>query len=97
MAAHKKITGGTIGERVNRLEQYYLMDLERTIANNKPYYWKGNRHGYTDILQHAGLFSKDFAEKLVKQDFDKTTIMISVKTILKVLGKDIRQHEGITS
>ena len=77
------------------LAHYYLMDIERTIANSKPYFWKGNRHGYTDSLQHAGLFSKDFAEKLVKQDFDKTTIMISEKTVSTILGKDLKHHEGI--
>jgi hypothetical protein len=78
------------------MADYYLLDLERTIGNGKPYFWKGNRHGYTDSLQHAGLFTKEFAEKLVKQDIDKRTVMISSSMIAKILGKDLKQHEGIT-
>ena len=76
---------------------YYLLDLERTIANHKPYYWKGNRHGYTDSLQHAGLFAESFAKRLVKQDLDDTTVMISAYTMERIFGKDLKQHEGITS
>ena len=77
--------------------QFFLMDLERTIANKVPYYWKGNRHGYTDSLEHAGIFSQEFAEKLVQQDFDKRTIMIDVYQVFKILGKDMKQHEGSTT
>lgn len=76
---------------------FYLLDLERTIAHSMPYYWKGNRHGYTSSLEHAGLFSKDFAEKLVKQDIDKTTVMIDQEKVFKILGKDMKQHEGSTN
>lgn len=76
---------------------YYLLDLERTIAFGKPYYWKGNRHGYTDQIEHAGLFAASFAIKLVKQDMDQRTVMISEKTIARILGKDLKQHEGITT
>jgi hypothetical protein len=76
---------------------YYLMDLERTIANSKPFFWKGNRHGYTDLLQHAGLFSESFATKLVKQDLDQRTVMINEKTVEGILGKDLKQHAGSTA
>lgn len=74
---------------------FYLMDLERTIANRIPYYWKGNRHGYTPNIELAGLFAQEFAEKIVKQDFDSLTILIRQDSVFKILGKDLKQHEGI--
>jgi hypothetical protein len=74
---------------------FYLMDLERTIANNVPYFWNGNKHGYTSSLKHAGLFTKEIAEQIVADDFDKRTIMISEEQIFKILGKDLKSHEGI--
>ena len=76
---------------------YYLLDLERTLANSKPYFWKGNRHGYTDALQFAGLFPKNFAEKICKQDYYKHTVMIPESLIERILGTDLRQHEGIST
>ena len=96
MASDKEISAAILGRGEN-MGLYYLMDLERTIANRMPYDWKGNRHGYTSSLEHAGLFSRDFAEKLVKQDFDKRTIMISQQQVFKILGKDMKQHEGSTT
>jgi len=74
---------------------FYLLDLERTIGNGVPYYWKGNRHGYTHLIEKAGLFSRDFAEKIVKQDFDKRTIMIPREIALEILGE--KQYEGSTN
>lgn len=75
---------------------YYLLDLERTIAHGRPYFWKGNKHGYTDAIQFAGRFPKDFAEKIVKQDFYKHTVMIPETLITKILGIDLKQHEGVS-
>lgn len=72
------------------------MDLERTIASGIPYYWKGNRHGYTPNIQFAGLFAQEFAEKIARQDFDNLTILIRQDSVSKILGKDLKQHEGIT-
>jgi hypothetical protein len=76
--------------------EYYLLDLERTIANGRPYFWNGNRHGYTTSLEHAGLFSDWIAEEIVKGDYDKRTVMISTEQVSKILGKDMKPHDGIT-
>ena len=73
----------------------YLMDLERTIAYGKPYYWKGNRHGYTSDITQAGRWEKEFCERIAKQDINKETILITEELIEKVYGKDFLQHEGI--
>lgn len=74
---------------------FYLLDLERTIGNGRPYYWNGNRHGYTTSLEHAGLFSKWIAEQICEGDYDKRTVMISTEQVSKILGKDMKPHEGI--
>jgi hypothetical protein len=77
-------------------EQFYLLDLERTISNNVPYFWNGNRHGYTNNLRFAGLFSEWTAQQIVKGDYDNRTIMISQRVVSDILGKDMKQHEGST-
>jgi hypothetical protein len=64
---------------------YYLLDLERTFVSGVPYFWNGNKHGYTYNIEQAGIFSKDFAEKVVRQDLDKRTIMIDVEVVQKIL------------
>lgn len=76
-------------------KRFILLDLERTIANGIPYYWKGNRYGYTRSIEHAGLFAEEFAERIVKEDYDKKTVMIHQDLLFKILGKDLKQHEGI--
>ena len=58
-------------------ERYYIIDLERTIKNDRVYYWKAARRGYTTDLAEAGLYSKAEAEDLVKSDFDHFTVCIS--------------------
>lgn len=78
-------------------DYYFLMDLERTIGNNRPFFWNGNRHGYTTNLQQAGLFSKGIAEQIVLGDYNKNTVMISVEQVTKILGKDMKPHEGTTN
>jgi hypothetical protein len=77
-------------------EEFYLLDLERTISNKVPYFWNGNRHGYTSSLQHAGLFSRWTAEQIVQGDYDQRTVMISQKVVFNILGKDMKPHEGST-
>ena len=78
-----------------RVADFYLMDLERTIAYNKPYFWKGNRHGYTTSLENAGLFPREIAEQIVDHDHvDRTTVMISWFQVCRILGKEIKPHEG---
>lgn len=71
---------------VNKEMSYYLLDLERTLLSGVSCFWKGNKHGYTYSIENAGLFSKDFAEKIVKQDLDKRTIMIHVEVVHKILN-----------
>lgn len=74
--------------------QYYLMDLERTLTSGVPCYWKGNRHGYTYSLQHAGIFPEELAAEIVKHDLNKRTVQISLQTVFEILGKDMKEHEG---
>lgn len=71
------------------------MDLERTIGFGVPHYWKGNRHGYTTYLEDAGIFSKDFALRVVKSDHDNTTIMLNENLVFKIMGKDANSHEQV--
>jgi hypothetical protein len=72
---------------------YYLMDLERTLFDGIPYFWKGSKHGYTHKVQQAGIFSEAFAEKIVNQDLDQTTIKIHVDVVHRIFGKDFRTYE----
>lgn len=73
---------------------YFLLDLERTLTSGVPCYWKGNKHGYTYNLQHAGIFPKNIAEDIVNSDVDKRTVPISLETVFNILGKDMKAHEG---
>lgn len=73
---------------------FYLMDLERTIAGGIPYFWKVTRHGYTKYIEQAGLFDQKVAEEIVKRDLDNATVMIDERLVFKILGKDMKQHEG---
>ena len=61
--------------------KYILMDLERTLSNGVPAFWKGNKHGYTYNIHEAGQFHEKEAEKIVKEDFNERTIKISLKAI----------------
>lgn len=70
------------------------MDLERTISSGVPCYWKANKHGYTYKLEFAGLFKKEVAEEIVRNDFDKTTVLIHYRTIEKILAIKLKSHEG---
>lgn len=72
---------------------YYLMDLERTLYDGIPCFWKGSKHGYTHRVKQAGLFSKEFAEQIVNRDFDKGTIMIHVDMVHRIFGKDYQAYE----
>jgi hypothetical protein len=78
------------------MAEYYLIDLERTIGYNKPYFWKGNRHGYTSHIEHAGIFPEKKANEICESDRDKRTVKISTQQIFKILGKDMKSHEGTT-
>lgn len=72
---------------------YFLMDLERTLISGVPAYWKGNKHGYTYDIQHAGIFSEESANLIIANDRDKTTVKIPVELAIKLLGKDLRINE----
>jgi hypothetical protein len=79
------------------MAEYYLLDLERTVSTGRVFYWKGNRHGYTDSLKFAGIFTEDFAKRIVGRDRDQRTVMIDTRVIQKILGKDLQEHEGSTT
>lgn len=75
-------------------KEFYLLDLERTLGFNKPYFWKWNRHGYTQDIDQAGLFSEPTANRICENDRDKTTVKISKSKVYKILGKGSESHEG---
>lgn len=73
---------------------FILLDLERTLSNSVPAFWKGNKHGYTYKVEFAGIFPKEIAEQIVNSDRDKTTIAIPLDVVQKIMVKDLKQHEG---
>lgn len=82
------------GEMAKEENYYFLMDLERTLSSNVPYFWLGNKHGYTYRITEAGLFPKHLAKEIVKNDLDNKTVMISVKLVEETKMLDLSQHEG---
>lgn len=76
--------------------EFYLLDLERTISTRRPFYWKRTKHGYTDSLRFAGLFSKKEAEHIVVADRDNRTVMIHKNVVVGILGKDMQSNESVT-
>jgi hypothetical protein len=78
---------------VKELERYLLMDLERTLISGVPCYWKSNRYGYTYEIEHAGIFSKDLAEEIAKNDYDQKTVLVPYKLIFD-LGLKAFENEG---
>lgn len=70
------------------------MDLERTIGNGVPAFWKGNRYGYTYKIEFAGIFSKENAELIVKNDLDHKTVMVPVQLVTQILLQANQVNEG---
>jgi hypothetical protein len=85
-----------MGRGGNMVEEFYLLDLERTIGMGRPFFWKRSRHGYTDTLQMAGIFSRKEAEKIAQLDLDNSTILIEKKIVQRIFGKEL-VHEHTTS
>jgi len=75
-------------------DRYLLMDLERTLLAGVPCFWKITKYGYTYQIEFAGLFPKEIAEEIVKNDLDHRTVMISFEVIRNILGKDFKMHES---
>lgn len=67
------------------IEKYYLLDLERTIKSGVAHYWRANKQGYTSNLSEAGLYSKEIAFKIEKEDIDKRTVVISKSIVDNIL------------
>jgi hypothetical protein len=65
--------------------EFYLIDLERTIGSGMVHYWKANRHGYTRNIAEAGKFDEPVAKRIVDEDFDKRTVMVSESVVEKIL------------
>jgi hypothetical protein len=78
-------------ERSDEKKVYYLLDLERTLENGIPVFWKKSRHGYSYSIEDAGLFPKELAEKIVKSDLNNRTIMININTIAEILNGDYQR------
>ena len=87
--------GNMVEESLNMVDEFYLLDLERTIGIGRPFFWKRTKHGYTDSLQLAGIFSRKEAEKIAELDFDKTTILIDKTIVHRIFGKGLI-HEYTT-
>jgi hypothetical protein len=75
---------------------YYLLDLERTISAGQPFYWRQNKHGYTNLISEAGTFSEAEASSIVERDFDNATVKVHENFFVKILGKNFKQHEAIS-
>jgi hypothetical protein len=73
---------------------YFLMDLERTLASGVPCFWKANKHGYTYNLSFAGLFPEEVAKEIVENDLDKRTVMIHYRTVEDIFQGKLKLHEG---
>lgn len=63
------------------LEDFLLMDLERTLTSGVPCFWKANRFGYTYVIDHAGKFSKELAKEIAENDLDQKTVLVPYKLI----------------
>jgi hypothetical protein len=70
-------------------DEFYLLDLERTIGMGRPFFWKRSRYGYTDALKMAGIFSRKEAEKIAQLDLDNKTILIDKTIVQRIFGKDL--------
>jgi hypothetical protein len=76
------------------MEQFLLMDLERTIGTGAACFWKANRYGYTYEVDYAGIFSKELAEEIVKNDLDQKTVLVPLNLIRELDFRGIRSNEG---
>lgn len=74
--------------------EFFLLDLERTVGFNVPYFWKGNKYGYTTHLEQAGIFPEDVARGIVANDKDNKTVMVNTRIVFKILGLEMKQREG---
>lgn len=57
---------------------YYLIDIARTITNNKKTYWRGNKRGYTKDISEAGIYGELEALTICNNDIDKDTVMLPI-------------------
>lgn len=72
--------------------EFVLLDLERTIKNSVPAFWKGNKHGYTYKVDQAGVFQERTAKQIVKHDIKNETIAIPFDLIQEYL-KEMKLNE----
>lgn len=63
---------------------HLIIDLERSITSGQVHYWKSNNRGYTTTFNEAGKYSAEKAEAIVKDDFDKRTVSVSLSTVHKI-------------
>lgn len=57
-------------------KRFFLIDLERTLRNGVPVYWRAGQRGYTAFIHEAGLYSETEAKQQVISDFDGLTVVI---------------------
>lgn len=65
--------------------EFYLIDLERTIGIGRTFYWKAHSGGYTTKISDAGLYSENVADQIVESDFDKRTIKVNKNIVERIL------------
>lgn len=65
---------------------YYLLDLERSIRTGYTFFWKKNKHGYTQDIEEAGIFSVEEAIHITNADMDFRTVMIDKTVVEKLLS-----------
>lgn len=63
---------------------YYLMDVEFSLVTGMPCYLKKNQDAYTSDVKSAGLFSKEVAEKILKNDLGHRTAKFHINTIAEM-------------
>lgn len=65
---------------------YLLIDLERTIALGRTFYWRANRQGYTTLTFEAGKYSEQEADQIIENDYDNRTVKVSEKVVEGILN-----------
>lgn len=68
-------------------KRFFLIDLERTLKNGVPFYWRTGGRGYTPFVREAGLYSAEEAKREVETDIEGLTVSIEGRKAEKlVLG-----------
>lgn len=67
------------------MDEYLLIDLERTIRGGQVYYFKKNNFGYTVDYNESRLYTKEQADKEVAKDVNGRTATIRKSEVERIL------------